>query len=147
MALFGVVALGLWVSLSGTPRMNWVATSGTILDVRLYTPAYTALAAEHLVRVNYQYIVDGVRYGSTWEGDWPHEPGPNGLRGDDVERIVAPGYPLLVWYDRDSPSRSRLHGKYGGLPVVWQRLLVMVLIVFWGGLVIIYPRMKRRSRT
>lgn len=141
LALAGLAAFMVSGSLT-VPGADWEQVEGKVLTMRRVQNASSALGTPYRINVTYQFTVEGKTFTSVWEGEWPSSHSPNALPESDWDRLLQPGFPLVVLYDPEYPDRNSIHATQNHYPVWWMRFsLIISVLVLWCAFSI-YPRWK-----
>lgn len=145
-ATLAVVAVVVVVMVSGplaVPGRDWEQTRGKVRNFYTYQNASTPDGRPYRVQVSYHYTVNGLVREGEWDGEWPEAHSPNALLAEEVERLREPGFPLVVFYDPDSPDHSELHQEDNRAAVWWLRVAIILGALTLWYVFVVYPRLKR----
>jgi len=142
--LLAVVAFlaASWWRTTGKP--GWPPAPGWAVSCTIKQTHFNAEFSKSKVTVAYEYSVGGVVFAGNWEGYWPTVHSPNALTEDQLEVLRTPKYPLVVHYNPQHPSRSRLHNPDA------DEMVMFALLTFGAGVGLLfycarlYPAWKRR---
>lgn len=98
----GVLALGIhfWRT---RQYSDWVSTAGMVTDVQ-FRSSHRARRKSYTYQIFYEYTVGDTAYS-----------GVNTYSGRASDTDAAPGKPVTVWYDPDTPGESSYHKPGTGL--------------------------------
>jgi len=121
---------------------NWLETGGQVISGEATRTHYNSPDYRHKVSIRYSYQVNGAPFTGSWTGFWPSTHSPNALPAQAVHRAAEPGHRLVVLYNPNRPSISRLHDRPAGAASAFAWLTgagVLISLVYF---VYLYPRLR-----
>jgi len=118
----GVALAALWWR--SMVEGDWRQTAGRVVECSIRPTHYNAPDYQRKVDVAYAYSVGGVEFAGHWSGFWPETHSPNALTSDDLDRLLGPAYPLVVFYNPRRPWASRIDDPNQGEQTVYGWLAV-----------------------
>ena len=131
-----------WWRTAGQP--GWVKVPGRTVSCEIRRTHFNAEPSRDKVALGYEYEVAGRTFSGSWMGYWPKVHSPNALPDGQIEKLRTKAYPLVVHYNPQNPSQSRLHNPDP------DALMLYTLLAFGSGIALIvygvrlYPAWKRR---
>ncbi len=125
-------------------KLDWPKTQGSVLSCEILNMHYNATKYGNRVEIRYEYEVGDRPYIGHWIGYWPVIESPNALAAEQMEVLKTRGYPLVVMYNRDNPSISRLHDISSGRRRLLGGATIIAAAASFVYMCVLYPRLRRQ---